>query len=84
MFDAAVMGRGDGMKADQRALQLSGNAPAAVFCQEVGVVQLAGSVKELQQSATDGTGGACGQSSSSGVMPGLKVLKKPRMFVAAA
>ena len=77
VFDRPVMDRGDSAAAAPGALQPASNTPAAVFCQEVGVVQLASSVKELRGASTPT--GACGGGAAAGV---LKVLKKPRMFLA--
>jgi hypothetical protein len=74
VFDRAVMERGDSVAATPGALQPANNTPAAVFCQEVGVVQLGSSVQEM------GCPGTPTEGTSGGAV--FKVLKKPRMFLA--
>ena len=75
VFDPAVMERGGSAAAVAEELQPVNGAPAALFCQEVGVVQLASSVKELCCAAAPTEG-------SQGGAAVWKVLKKPRMFLA--
>jgi hypothetical protein len=73
VFDRAVMERGAGVQA-------SSGAPAAVFCQDVGVVLLAESVKDLPEFRS-----AAGvEEGGAGPVAAAQVLKKPRVFVAAA
>jgi hypothetical protein len=57
-------------------LQPVNNSFAAVFCQEVGVVQLGSSVKEFS------CAGMPAEGVSGGAAAVFKVLKKPRMFLA--
>ena len=86
VFDGRVMDRGDSAAATPCVLQPADDTPAAVFCQEVGIVQLAGSVKELRSAvtavtATDPLGGKSGGAGHQHAAF-CKVLKKPRMFLA--
>jgi len=89
MFDCSSMERGGSAKAASDALLQPGNVPAAVFCQEVGLVQLASSVTDLPEyAAVSAECAAAGASNGSTAIlskpaAGAKVLKKPRMFVAA-
>ena len=76
VFDRAVMDRGDSAAAASGVLQPVNDAFAAVFCQEVAVMQLASSVKEI------GCAGTPAEGVSGGATAAFKVLKKPRMFLA--
>jgi hypothetical protein len=93
VFDPAVMERGGSAAAVAKELQPVNGAPAALFCQEVGVVQLASSVNELYCAAphTEGSqdaGTAVADADAADAVPAAaaaavcKVLKKPRMFLA--
>jgi hypothetical protein len=89
VFDPAIMERGGSAAAVAEELQPVNGAPAALFCQEVGLVQLASSVKELScaaseaahaESTTEGSQAGAAAAAAAAV---CKVLKKPRMFLAA-
>lgn len=81
VFDPKVMDRGDGAPAVSEVFQASGNAPAAVFCGDVGVVQLASSVKELSGFVVQ-AGGEAVAGDLGGDVVRVNVLKKPRVYVA--
>lgn len=86
-FDKQCMDRGGSVKADARFVSSHIGCEAAVFCQEVGVLQLAGRVTDLPEfcSAVPACQhGLPAGSAGPAAGPVPKVLKKPRMFVAAA
>jgi hypothetical protein len=89
VFDPAVMERGGSAAAVPEELQPVNGAPAALFCQEVGLVQLASSVKELSCAVSEAaqtestTEGSQAGAAAAAAAAFCKVLKKPRMFLAA-